>query len=1023
MARYSNGELDRLKAGISLVKQVEISGVKLEKKGKDLLGLCPFHPDKNPSLSVNEEKGSWHCFGCGAGGSVIDWVMKERGVSFRLAVEILHKQQSGADIPSSKTTQAKLPSDFDFDVEDQVLLKQVLDYYTETLKRNPEALQYLEKRGLKSSEMIDQFRLGYANRTLGYRLPPMVNKEGKKIRARLQRLGILRKSGHEHFRGSLIIPVFDENRAVTEIYGRKTSQRLRKGTALHLYLPGPHKGIFNLEALSASQEIILCESLIDALTFWCAGFRNVTASYGINGFTEDHWMAFKRHGIKKVLIAYDRDEGGEQAARTLSKSLLDEGFGCYRIQFPKGMDANEYSLALKPAHESLGLVIRKAVWLGKGKSKEPEQIAAAKTPQAEPRAETPKEEPAPSLTSSLAAPMPVNASPEPPAPKSDLDVVRKSEEVIIRLGDRRYRIRGLAKNMSYDQLKINLLVSKGESFHVDTFDLYAHRQRSFFIKQAAEELMIKDAVIKKDLGRVLLKLEEIQDERIQEALSPKEEIIEISEEEKNEALVFLRDPRLLRRIVSDFEACGVVGEEVNKLVGYLAGISRKLERPLAVLIQSSSAAGKSSLLEAILSFIPEEDQTKFSAMTGQSLFYMGEADLKHRVLAVIEEEGAERASYPLKLLHSEGELSIASTGKDPQTGRLITQEYRVEGPVSLLLTTTSIDIDEELRNRCLVLSVNEDRDQTKAIHDIQRERETLEGLLTNREHKHILNLHRNAQRLLKPIPVVNPFAKDLTFIDDRTRARRDHMKYLTLIRSIALIHQYQRPKKSVTKNGEKIEYIEVTLDDIETANKLAHEVMGRSIDELPPQTRKLSTLLTKMVFEACERLEMDVSDFRFSRRDVREYSGWTDYQIKTHMRKLEDLEYVLAYRGSRGQSFVYELLYQGEGQDGQPFLMGLIDVKKLRAKYDNKWEGSKTEKEHWIGEKEGRSSSEVGPKSGPSSPPNFGSEVSHYQQSKRITEQSSQKRHRRGEESDESYFHPRRNGALAGSLGKTELRG
>lgn len=142
---------------------------------------------------------------------------------------------------------------------------------------------------------------------------------------------------------------------------------------------------------------------------------------------------------------------------------------------------------------------------------------------------------------------------------------------------------------------------------------------------------------------------------------------------------------LLGRILSDFERCGVVGEETNKLVGYLAAVSRKLEEPLAALIQSSSAAGKTALMEAVLAFVPEEDKTKYSAMTGQSLFYMGDADLKHKVLAVVEEEGASRASYALKLLQSEGELTIASTGKDPATGRLVTHEYRVEGPTQLFL--------------------------------------------------------------------------------------------------------------------------------------------------------------------------------------------------------------------------------------------------------------------------------------------------------------------------------------------------
>jgi hypothetical protein len=152
-----------------------------------------------------------------------------------------------------------------------------------------------------------------------------------------------------------------------------------------------------------------------------------------------------------------------------------------------------------------------------------------------------------------------------------------------------------------------------------------------------------------------------------------------------------------------------VGEGSNALVGYLCAISRKLDRPLALLIQSTSAAGKSSLLDAILRFVPEEDRIVYSAMTGQSLFYMGEMDLKHKLLAIAEEQGASRASYALKLLQSEGELTIASTSKDVATGKLMTEEYRVEGPVMIALTTTAAQIDEELLNRCLVLTIDEGR--------------------------------------------------------------------------------------------------------------------------------------------------------------------------------------------------------------------------------------------------------------------------------------------------------------------------
>ena len=502
---------------------------------------------------------------------------------------------------------------------------------------------------------------------------------------------------------------------------------------------------------------------------------------------------------------------------------------------------------------------------------------------------------------------------------------------MIAFEDRRYRVRGLAKNLSYDLMKVNVLAGRGDAMHVDTLDLYSARQRAGFLKQAAQELKVGEDVLKRDLGRVLLRLEELQAEQIRRTLEPKVKEITLGEEERSAALAFLRDPRLLDRILADFEACGVVGEEINKLLGYLAAVSRKLEEPLAVIVQSASAAGKSSLMEAVLAFVPEEERVKYSAMTGQSLFYMGETDLKHKILAIVEEQGAERASYALKLLQSEGELTIASTGKDPQTGRLVTQEYRVAGPVMIFLTTTAVEVDEELLNRCLVLTVDEDREQTRAIHRLQRERQTLEGLLARRARPALLKVHQDAQRLLKPLLVVNPYARHLTFLDDRTRTRRDHVKYLTLIRAIALLHQYQRPVRTVEHRGAVVPYVEVTLEDIAVANRLAHQVLGRSLDELAPQTRRLLMILDRMVAEACERERCSRSEFLFSRREVRERSGWSATQVHVHLQRLVDLEYVLAHRSRRGTGFAYELVYDGRGKDGAPFLSGLIDVEALTS--------------------------------------------------------------------------------------------
>ncbi|MGH9608641.1 MAG: toprim domain-containing protein [Bryobacteraceae bacterium] len=982
MARIPDEEIERLKREVSVQRLAEAHGVELKRHGADLIGLCPFHDDHSPSLVISPRKNLWNCLGaCRAGGSVIDWVMRAEGVSFRHACELLREDRlplaaHSNGKPPRISTVPKLPAPVARDADDRALLLQIVSYYHEMLKQTPEALKYLEARGLKSSEMIDRFQMGFANRTLGYRLQPKNRVAGAELRGRLQKLGIYRESGHEHFNGSVVMPIFNQQGEVVQMYGRKITPGLREGTPLHLYLPGPHQGVWNEEALAASKEIILCEALIDALTFWCAGYRHVTASYGVNGFTDDHRAAFKKYGTKKIYLAYDRDDAGEKAAQELAEELLAMGIECYRVQFPKGMDANEYARKVTPAAKSLGILLNKAAWLGKGQQPaitviEPQIIEPKPEPTEQEKPEAAAKEKIPDSAqdttqeTAAAAVLPLAAQTVEPvqelvrvamplssaaAPTLDVPTEIKGDEVTITQGDRRYRVRGLGKNMSYELLKVNVLVhrepsesvsgtaSQNESgFHVDTLDLYSARQRTVFTKQAAEELGVKEEVIHRDLGHVLLKLEELQDRQIKHALEPKEPEIRLSEEEKAEALDLLRDPRLLDRILGDFERCGIVGEETNKLASHLAVTSRLLESPLAILVQSSSAAGKSALMEAVLAMLPEEQQVQYSAMTGQSLFYMGEADLKHKVLAIVEEEGALRAAYALKLLQSEGVLTIASTGKDATTGRLITHQYRVEGPVMLFLTTTAIDLDEELLNRCLVLTVDEDRAQTQAIHKKQREAQTIEGLLARQEREEILRVHRNAQRLLKPLFVANPYAQELTFLDNRIRTRRDHMKYLTLIRSIALLHQYQRPRKTATHRGQAVEYIEVTKDDIATANRLAHEVLGRSLDELPPQTQRLLLLTDEMVSAECERQKIERTDFRFSRRDLRQHTKWGDTQLRVHLRRLEELEYLLVHHGGRGQSFVYELVFERREDSGKPVLPGLLEVEKLSGcTYDEK---------------------------------------------------------------------------------------
>jgi DNA primase catalytic core len=968
MPRIPENELQRLKREVSLAVLCRDYGIELKQIGPDnLMGRCPFHADKTPSFGVTPSKNLWNCLaGCG-GGDTIQLVMKKEGVSFRHAVEILQRKTGATPAaPVLKTrqgTEHPVLVDPATQMADHALLKYVADFYHQTFLNDPKAMKYLEQRKCFHPEAVKLFRLGYANRTLGYRVPS-TTAEGKKLKAQLQRIGILRESGHEHLNGSVVFPIFDAVGNVAQIYGRKVTPKLREGTPLHLYLPGDHKAVWNAGALRGQKEWLLCEALIDALTLWCAGYRNVTASYGVNGFTPAHWALLDELKPERIVLCYDNDQPGNDAAAKLAEQLTAKGVRVLRAKLPPGKDVNDVARENKNAQIALATVLegsgaRPIAKLTPANTNAPTVKTTPPPPVIAPHDEPPK--PAVTLlqTESTIAkgagarpPLPPAAKEEkpalpPPTPSSSLvapvaaspgaagagdacpePTPVNGDEIAFTFGERQWRVRGIGKNLSFESLRVQLRVMHGDSYHLDTLDLCNAKHRQGFLGQAHGETGIAAEVLKRDLGQVLLKVEELQEQHIRKTVEPEKKEIVLKDDEREAALALLKDPKLLDRLLGDFERCGVVGEQTNKLVGYLAAVSRKLDDPLAIIIQSTSAAGKSSLMDAILAFVPEEQRIKYSAMTGQSLYYLGDCDLQHKVLAIVEEEGAERASYALKLLQSEGELTIASTGKDPQSGRMVTQEYHVEGPVMIMLTTTAIDIDEELLNRCIVLTVDESREQTRRIHELQRQARTLDGLRHKLDKAAVLSAHRNAQRLLRPLRVVNPFAQRLTFLDDRTRTRRDHEKYLTLIDTITLLHQFQRPLK---RDGAQLEYIEATLDDVATANRLAGEVLGRSLDELPPQTRRLLLLIDEFVSQECQRLKLARADFRFTRRDVRAHTGWTDFQVRVHLDRLMQMEYVLAHRGRRGQSFVHELLYDGQGQDGKPFLIGLLDVESLRT--------------------------------------------------------------------------------------------
>jgi len=927
----------RLKASADLVGMVRSHGVELVSEGSDLVGLCPFHSETTPSFRVTPSKNLWHCFGCGKGGSAVDWIVETRGVSVREAFQSLSQ---GIPAPEPAERRGRL-QEMDPSWSDGQLLSVVCEHYASGLAESPSARDYLACRGLWLPSLVERFRLGFADRTLGPSLETHPSRDA--LRDRLQSLGVFRDNGREHLYGSLVVPILSEPDGMgfcepLGMYGRKVRSDLRAGTPIHLYLKGEHRGVFNATGirLSGSDTVILCEALLDALTLIRWGLENTTSAYGVHGVGPDLFRFLTESGFKRVVIAYDADEAGDRAALALCPRLHAEGLEVLRMRLPAGQDVNSFANRTEDPAEELRLAYEGATWLsdslypsvlvgaselsesdGSDESPDPPVLRDVQKPPSSLAVQAP-------AVAVSAASAPAAAAPEPTgAPDPGVHEVT--------YGDRSWRVKGLSRNRTDDALRVTVRVMRQgvTGFHLDTLDLYQAKSREAFARAAGAELGVELEVCRADLARLVVSLEERLSalHSATRESTPAASVRTLSPEEREEALALLRRPDMLRQLLSDLCASGMVGEEENKLLCWLALTSRHLDSPLGVLIQSSSAAGKSSLLDGVLRTMPEEEVIRYSALSGQALFYMGGVSLKHKILCVAEEEGARRASYSLKLLQSDGELSMASTGKDPESGQLVTREYRTEGPVALALTTTSLAVDPELQNRCLVLCVDESREQTQAIHARQRQGQTREGQLYRRGVSERLSVWRNAQRLLRALDVVNPYAQELTFASHRTRTRRDMAKYLTLVNAVALAHQYQKSHRCDAHG----EYVEVDLDDIELANRLAATGLGMGLCELSGPTERLWRTLRGWVQARAEKLGSDSTQVLFSRRDLSDCTPWSASQLKEHLRTLVEHEYLAVVRGKAGVSGSVQYRLCAWEEESIPSTVGTMDLERLRA--------------------------------------------------------------------------------------------
>jgi DNA primase catalytic core len=878
---YDKAMIARIKAGTDMLTLCNRLGIELKKQGKGYMGHCPFHEDTTPSLSVNASRGLFHCFGCGEKGDALALVEKVKGVGFQEAVKFLADLagvDAGAgivfaDAPRSlsaaaleapeRETEARPGEASTFtEKEKQEALSRVVAIYETNLAASPEAEEYLKKtRGITDNQVIRLFRIGYANGNLEKR----VAADSRQFHL-LQELGIFGEQGREVFSGCLVFPVVSEEGRVTELYARSVKDNSR---IKHLYLKGPHAGVWNERAFKVYDSVILCEGIIDALSLFHHGFKNVSCLYGLNGFTDEIRAAIRGNGIRKLHFAFDNEDRAKEKAAEYAKEF--PSLTSKWIRLPDGVkDVNEYFAVrgYKQEHFKELLLTSSLLALAEGLPFDTEEQLA----------------------------------------DGAVSVAFCFEEYLV-------EVKGIPAKGVKAPLKVGLKVRYNPTGQVqyDTVDLFSSRSRSMFVNNTAGLFGVTREDLDAHLVQILSFIEQRDRERLEAGEKGKDaeeaKVRELTEEEKKLGMKLLKNRNLAAEVVRDMTTLGYIGEDRNKLLAYLVGTSRKMDDPLAAIIVSRSSAGKSRLVDTVESLMPVEEVISITTASDQSFFYFKEGKLSHKLLCMGEHHGMENIEYHIRELLSAKEISKVVSMKNDE-GQIETITLTAKGPIAYFMTSTNPDLNEENLSRCLILYIDESEAQTRKILEYQRLARTRRGYRSPGMIGGIRKKHRIAQRMLKNVVVRIPFAHLLDFPTRKIDARRDQEKFLNLITVIAFLYQFQREEKVLQIQGHDIPYIEATLDDYRLAHDLfMHGILQNTLSDLPKMARDLHKgilALRKRVSKAEGRKEKDVL---FTRKMLVDHTGFSFVQVRNYIRTLEENEIIEVAGGyQNGQKKVYRLV-------------------------------------------------------------------------------------------------------------------
>jgi DNA primase len=649
----------------------------------------------------------------------------------------------------------------------------------------------------------------------------------------------------------IIFPLKNKENKIVSLYGRSIRN---DEDQRHFYLQN-REGLYPGYPKASTTKLIVTESIIDAASLLQQEEiklnYTILSLYGTNGLTDEHLQVITAlPQLQEVILMLNADAAGKAATGKHCDTLrnLLPQIKISTVQLPDDEDVN----SLLQGHDAkllVDLVEARQEFLFSIEKEKPGMIASVTT------------QPSKLITSN-------------------------PELLIYDNGELYFEILGGIKITGLDRMKVTLKVQHKEKINQPqwySIHLYNQGQREQTINNVADTFEVGTQATTQTFIALITELEKHRISKM-EALQPKpDRVHELTAIERQQAIAELQKPNLLEHTSQLIEQSGIVGEATNSLIAYLVYTMRRQPIPLHVMFLGSSGSGKTYLQEKISELIPEEDKLEITQITENALYYFKQQELAHKLLLIEDLDGAMSVFYPLRELQTKRRISKTVTLKDSK-GNLKTITLTVEGPVCVSGCTTKEKIYEDNANRCILLYTDQTRDQDKRINEYQTK---IFGGEVNKEREfQYKTLFKNMQRILRPIGIINPYAKYIDLPVQVFKPRRTMTLLLGFIEAITYYHQYQREVKK-DKNGQL--YIETTVEDIESAFTLLKEVLFSKSDELTRATRNF--------FEQLKQYVTDNSAPSFTPQQIRKAFRIEPRTLQRYIRELKQYGLIKAVSG------------------------------------------------------------------------------------------------------------------------------